>query len=152
LSELGAILLSESITAIEEGKASYQEQEEKEATYAPPIKKEDRRINWNLPCREIHNKIRALAYHIGAYTFLPTPSPEPLRLIFWQSAIINEEEEKTPGVIIEVNKERKSLFLSTQRGILEVKELQPAGKRKMSGYDFFLGYQRYIQPNKTKLS
>jgi methionyl-tRNA formyltransferase len=43
-------------------------QDDDQATYAPPLKREDGRLDWNRPTQDIYNRIRGFAPWPGAYT------------------------------------------------------------------------------------
>ena len=53
------------------GKIQPQPQPAEGASHAPKIKKEDGRIDWNLPAQTIWNRLRAFTPWPGAFTFLP---------------------------------------------------------------------------------
>jgi methionyl-tRNA formyltransferase len=65
---LGAAPLAETLRGIASGTIQPQPQDHDAATYAPMLKKEDGRIDWNRPAREIYNRIRGFAPWPGAYT------------------------------------------------------------------------------------
>ena len=68
LSQLGADLMVETLRRLEHGDLEAQPQDHAQATLAPILKKEDGRIDWNLPALEIWNRIRGLRPWPGAYT------------------------------------------------------------------------------------
>jgi len=68
LAEIGAPLLAETLRGIASGQLRGQAQDATEASYAPMLKKEDGRINWNLRAAEIYNRMRGFAPWPGAYT------------------------------------------------------------------------------------
>ena len=68
LSELGAPLMAETLRRLVEGTIVPRPQNHAEASYAPMLKKEDGRIDWNRSAREIYNRMRGLAPWPGAYT------------------------------------------------------------------------------------
>ncbi len=68
LSELGAPLMAETLRLLVAGTIVPQPQNHAEASYAPMLKKEDGRIDWNRSAREIYNRMRGLAPWPGAYT------------------------------------------------------------------------------------
>ncbi len=70
LSQMGADLLVEAIEQIYCGKLKAIPQNPKEATYAPPLTRDDEIINWNKPAGQINNKIRSLDPWPGARTKL----------------------------------------------------------------------------------
>ncbi|RMF93661.1 MAG: methionyl-tRNA formyltransferase, partial [Nitrospinota bacterium] len=69
LAPLGAECLQEALRLIEEGKAVFRPQEERYATYAPRLKKEDGHIDWTRRARDLYNLIRGVIPWPGAYTF-----------------------------------------------------------------------------------
>jgi methionyl-tRNA formyltransferase len=68
LSEAGAPLMAETLRGIASAKLPPQPQNHEEATYAPLLKKEDGRIDWNRPAQEIYNRMRGFDPWPGAYT------------------------------------------------------------------------------------
>ncbi len=68
LSELGAPLMAETLRRLAAGTIVPRPQNHAEASYAPMLKKEDGRIDWNRSAREIYNRMRGLAPWPGAYT------------------------------------------------------------------------------------
>jgi methionyl-tRNA formyltransferase len=68
LSELGAPLMAETLRGLAAGTIVPRPQVHAEATHAPLLKKEDGRIDWNLPAEKIYNRMRGFAPWPGAYT------------------------------------------------------------------------------------
>jgi methionyl-tRNA formyltransferase len=68
LAEMGAPLLGETLRGVAAGTIKPQAQQASAATYAPVLKKEDGRIDWNRPAREIYNRMRGFTPWPGAYT------------------------------------------------------------------------------------
>ncbi len=68
LSRLGADLMVRSLGALERGGVTPQPQSEDGVTYAKKISKEEARIDWSRPAREIDAHIRGLAPFPGAWT------------------------------------------------------------------------------------
>jgi methionyl-tRNA formyltransferase len=68
MSEAGASLMAETLRGIACGKLTARPQKHDEATYAPLLKKEDGRIDWNRPAQEIYNRMRGFDPWPGAYT------------------------------------------------------------------------------------
>jgi methionyl-tRNA formyltransferase len=68
MSEAGAPLMAETLRGIASAKLPPQPQSHEEATYAPLLKKEDGRIDWNRPAQEIYNRMRGFDPWPGAYT------------------------------------------------------------------------------------
>jgi methionyl-tRNA formyltransferase len=68
LSEIGAPLLGETLRGLAAGTLAPRSQNHAEATHAPLLRKQDGRIDWNLPAQQIFNRIRGFAPWPGAYT------------------------------------------------------------------------------------
>jgi methionyl-tRNA formyltransferase len=68
MSESGAPLMGETLRGLAAGSIAPKPQEHAEASYAPMLKKEDGRIDWNRPAAEIYNRMRGFAPWPGAYT------------------------------------------------------------------------------------
>jgi methionyl-tRNA formyltransferase len=68
LAEAGAPLMVETLRGLVAGTLSGRAQDNTQATYAPPLKKEDGCLDWNRPAQDIYNRIRGFAPWPGAYT------------------------------------------------------------------------------------
>src|SRR5713101_5685897 len=68
LSESGALLMAETLRGLAAGIIVPISQNDAEASYAPMLKKEDGRIDWQQPAIEIYNRMRGFAPWPGAYT------------------------------------------------------------------------------------
>jgi methionyl-tRNA formyltransferase len=68
MAEAGAPLMLETLRALANGKLAPRPQNNDEATYAPLLKREDGRIDWNRPAQEIYNRMRGFTPWPGAYT------------------------------------------------------------------------------------
>src|SRR5208282_4972654 len=68
LAEAGAPLIVETLRGLANGTITPTPQDNSLATLAPPLKKEDGRINWSLPAQKIYNCIRGFQPWPGAFT------------------------------------------------------------------------------------
>jgi methionyl-tRNA formyltransferase len=68
MSESGAPIMAETLRGLAAGSIAPKPQEHAEASYAPMLKKEDGRIDWKRPAKEIYNRMRGFAPWPGAYT------------------------------------------------------------------------------------
>ncbi|MGA7840958.1 MAG: methionyl-tRNA formyltransferase, partial [Candidatus Acidiferrales bacterium] len=68
LAEAGAPLIVETLRGLANGMITPTPQDNSQATLAPPLKKDDGRINWSLPAQKIHNRIRGFQPWPGAFT------------------------------------------------------------------------------------
>jgi len=131
LSWIGARLVLETVSEIEKGEVKIQEQKDEHSSPAPKIFKEDCRIDWSKLSEEIHNFVRGLSPHPGAFTTLDG------KVFKIYSALKTEIKSSSPaGTLM---KEGKKLFVNTNDNLLEILELQPEGKKKMKAIDFLNG-------------
>lgn len=133
LAEEGARLLREALAAIEEGSAARLPQDQSQASLAPPLKPEESRIAWSRSAEEIYNLIRALDPAPGAFAIW---RGKRLKI---RKAEKDMQREGVPGRIVEVN--REGLLLATEKGALRLTEVQPEGRRRMTGSEFVRGYR-----------
>ncbi len=132
LSELGAQMIVKALTAIEEGSITATPQGDGQTCYASMLKKEMGCIDWKKSADDIEHLVRGLYPWPGTYTFM---NGKMLKIC--AVALSNVPAEGEPGEVCEVTKE--SLIVNTGAGTLEIKELQPEGKKRMTVHDFLLG-------------
>ncbi len=134
LSELGAEALSATLPLIERGEITPTPQDEREATYAPILKREDGLIDWRMSAPEIANRVRAFHPWPGAYTQF-----RGARLRIWRARAVEVKSETAePGTVTSIDKSAITVACGHSTA-LGVEELQTEGKRKMSARDFVNG-------------
>lgn len=101
-------------------------------SYAPPLKKEDGKINWSMQAKKIFDLIRGTYPWPGAYCYL---NKERINII--KAKIIISENKSIPGRIESISSD--GLYIGTGSGILSVLEVKPDGKKSMSFADFING-------------
>jgi methionyl-tRNA formyltransferase len=132
LSELGASLLIDTLRGLERGEITATPQDNKQATHAPILKKEDGAIDFHRSATEIWNRMRGFQPWPGAFT---TFRGKQLGIHAAQPRIIST---LAPG---ELTLEGGSFLAGAGAGsALELLEVQPEGKRRMPARDFFNGY------------
>ena len=130
----GIPLLCTAIRTIAEGTAALRVQDESAVTYARKLRKNDGLIDWQRPATEIHNQIRALCEWPGAYTFL-----QGIRVKVLASSLAGEERPgAAAGTIVDIDK-KGSMAVATGSGVIVLREVQAAGKKRMNAFDFSLG-------------
>jgi len=68
LSEAGAPLVAETLRGLHSGTLPALPQDNSQASFAPPLKKEEGRINWSLTAQQIYNRIRGLQPWPGTFS------------------------------------------------------------------------------------
>ncbi len=130
LSYIGAEILVEVLKNFDKIKPI--KQNEKEASYARKIKKEERIINWQKDAFSVHNLVRALYGYMPATTFFREKRIEILETYPY------DETFGAPG---EIFNKGKRLFVSCGKGSVEILKLKPEGKKEIKGIDFLNGYR-----------
>jgi methionyl-tRNA formyltransferase len=101
--------------------------------YAPKIFPETGNLNFKKPVREVYNLIRGLNPFPAARFFLG----EKMYKIFAVEMGYQNEQKQAAGKIFTDNKSFLHIFCDD--GYIDVKEIQPEGKKRMSVKDFFNG-------------
>lgn len=133
LAPLGADALLRAMDLIESGSVHCEKQNDAEATLAPILKKEDGRVDWRRSASTIYNRLRGFMPWPGSYT---TFRGEPLLILAAKRA---EVKGILPGVLGVGN--RRLLVGCGEGTVLEILELQPAGKKRMPVEAFLNGYK-----------
>ena len=133
LSKAGAGLLVETLKELEDGTLKPQKQGDSPTAYAKMLKKEMGKIDWNWDAARIERWIRGLNPWPSAYGKLDGKT-----LKIWDANVVEDESEKAPGTVVRVTKE--SILIQTGKGMLDVRELQLEGKKRMDAGAFLRGY------------
>jgi len=122
--------------AVQERRAVEVPQDEREASYAKRFEKNDGRIDWRKPSAKIHNFVRALQPWPCAFTFLGKQ-----RIVIHKTKPVRypQKPDHRPGTILQAD--REGLRVATADGDVQVLELQPENKRRMSAAEYVNGYQ-----------
>jgi methionyl-tRNA formyltransferase len=135
LSGKGAHLVLRSLIDIANGTAPRIPQPAEGIVMAPMIQNEECRIDWRRSTHEIYNHIRGLTPIPGAFTLF-----EEKRWKISKTEIVPEKtSEAEPGTILST--EFNTIRVAAGDGILEILELQPAGKKRMKASEFLRGMQ-----------
>ena len=133
LGALGARLLLSTIEKLECGVLVGTPQDDAKATYAKKIEKEDCKLDFARPARELHNLIRGLSPLPLAVTTLPDG-----KLLKIVSAKVSDCSKKgRPGEILSLDGGK--ITVACKEGALDLLTLVPEGKKKMSAQDLING-------------
>lgn len=133
LAELGAGLLVETVEKIAAGTAERTPQDAAQVTYAPMLSRELSPMDWNRSARALHDQVRGLIPWPAAVAELGG-----VRCKIFSTLVCDETAEKVPGTVLQADK--KGLKIACGSGsVLEICELQPDGKKRMTAAAFLLG-------------
>lgn len=133
----GVGLMSETLRGIASGNPPRVPQSG-QPSLAPQLTKEDSWLDFNLSAPELHNKVRGLRCWPRARVLCPSGNRNVAVQVL--KTLTGEESDKSvpPGAIVRVERGR-GFYVKCRYGTLLVEEVQPEGKRPMSGCDFLNG-------------
>jgi methionyl-tRNA formyltransferase len=135
LAEAGATILLQTLSNLVKGKAKPVPQDSARATFAPILKKEDGRIDWNLPAQQIHNLIRGFQPWPGAHSVFRGQS-----FHIWRAGLSPKRFALAPGALIQ--EAMAGLFAVCGEGAaLELLEVQLEGRKRMRAEVFANGHR-----------
>jgi methionyl-tRNA formyltransferase len=137
LARLGADLMARTVSALERGSVAEQKQTEDGVTYARKISKEETRIDWTKPAREIDCLIRGLSPAPGAWTDV---KGERVKILNCEPAT----GVGTAGTLVD-----DALTIACGTGALRLTRLQRPGKSAMDAGELLRGF---ALPRGTKFS
>ena len=132
LAEIGAELLSETLARLDD--LTPRPQHDRDATFAPILKKEDGLIDWSHSGLDIERRIRGFQPWPNAYTKFLSKS-----LILWEAQpTISVTSGISNGEIVVAQKD-ELVVQCGQRTALRVLEVQPEARKRMAARDFING-------------
>ncbi len=137
LMQTGAHLVVETLELIQNNEVIPRKQNsEIELKEAPKLTKENTRINWNAPIKQIYNFIRGLNPYPAAWTKLKNGT-EQVQMKIYHTEISREKHKFSVGELLLVEKQLK---VAVKDGFIILKEIQLPGKRKMLTKELLNGY------------
>jgi methionyl-tRNA formyltransferase len=127
LARLGADLMVRALAARERSSLTLTPQGDIGVTYAHKIDKDETRIAWDRPCREVHNHIRGLSPFPGAWCEIAGARVKMLRTT-------KGDGEGAPGTVLD-----DVLTVACGQGAVRILELQRAGRAAMKAQEFLRG-------------
>ncbi|MCB0487624.1 MAG: methionyl-tRNA formyltransferase [Cyclobacteriaceae bacterium] len=130
----GATLVLKTVRAIADGNVVTTPQvESNNIQHAPKIFKESCRIDWHQPSQRIVNFVRGLSPYPAAWTVINDKTYKIFKVSLVSKQSSSENEFITDN--------KTYLYMKVFDGWVDVEELQPEGKKRMSIGDFFRGNQ-----------
>jgi methionyl-tRNA formyltransferase len=130
LSHSGAVLLAQTLSAVESGAASPRPQQG-EVSLAPKLTIDDGRIDWSEPALSVGRRARGVTPEPGAWTTF-----DGQRLKLEPVLLRPEAAAQVPGTLA---LDGKSVLVGTGSHPVELTRVQPAGKKMMSAADWARG-------------
>jgi methionyl-tRNA formyltransferase len=137
LSHLGADLLIETLPDYLSGKIRPVPQPEEGATYAPMLKKEEGRLDFTRPAEELERRVRAF-------------NPWPGAIMDFDGTLLKVHRAHAVAEAGKAEVGQRLVYrdqpaVGTGGGLLILDEVQPAGKKSMSGKSFLAGGRHWAE-------
>ena len=132
----GKPLLLQTLNDVVDGKYKLEEQDQKKATYANKIEKNESKIDWDKSASEILLKIRAFYPTPGAWTYLDNGKRVRILIakVFHKSKDYSNKEQNLALV-------KDDLIIKCGEGHLSITLLQVEGKVPVKAKEFVNGYK-----------
>lgn len=135
LSTLGADLLVETLPDYLSGKLTPSPQPEEGVTYAPMLKKEEGRLDFTHPAEELERRVRAF-------------NPWPGVFMDFDGTLLKVHRARVRAGDVAVGQrliDQDQPAIGAGGGLLILEEVQPAGKKAMSGKSFLAGARNWAK-------
>jgi methionyl-tRNA formyltransferase len=136
LGDLGAEMVIEFFDDIEGNLSKSRKQPEEGVTYTKKITKDDCRIDWNDSAENILRRILAFSPAPAAWTEI-----DGLRIKILNAEAVDLPDSPDcyrPGFVY------NDMIVTCLSGSLKLTEIQPSGKKSMSGADFLRGHRNLV--------
>lgn len=121
------------------GELQGEEQDESKVTFADKIKPETEKLSLDFGCEQFINYVHGMSEEPGAYVLL-----ENVKLKILKAKLSDKKINGEVGTLLI----EKGVFLKLKDGVIELTELQLAGKKKMDGKSFANG-SRHLSGKKV---
>jgi methionyl-tRNA formyltransferase len=140
LAESGAALLFEILESYLSGELLPEPQQDSSAIYAPAIQKKDGFINWSETAIQVHNHIRAFNPRPGCYAHF---RGEILKI--WEVRLLTRKAISGIPVGRLVQMGGSPAVVCGDGRLVELVEVQPANRNRLSGRDFSNGFRLSVE-------
>jgi methionyl-tRNA formyltransferase len=135
LAEIGARLLLDVVDRLSQGPIVETPQDDRLATFAPKLEKTESPIDWALPARDIHNRVRGLQPWPMASTTIGGS-----RVLIHRTHVSEHTSHAQGGTIVDANGDALSVAAGDGT-VLQVLVIQPEGRRAMTAREFLSGHK-----------
>ncbi len=132
LSLLSAEMISETLSKLDS--LTPRPQDHLRATFAPILKREDGRIDWQRMCASVISaRVRGFQPWPGVFCTL-----DSTRLNIWKARPLSISENSTPGTVVRIEK-GAIVVACADATLLQIEELQLEGRKRLSAREFLNG-------------
>lgn len=139
LAEFSPQGLLTTLQLLADGTVKREVQNEAQVTYAEKLSKEEARLDWSLSAAQLERCIRAFnPWPISYFTV------DGQLVKVWHANVLVETADVEPGTIVHADKH--GIQVATANGILNLIQLQPEGKKRMSAQDLLNSRRPWFTP------
>lgn len=131
LAPLGAKLMVKALGELEQGRLICREQNDAAATYAPKLDPREGRINWRLQAHDVHDRIRGLSPHPGAFFEIELGCKRE-RVKVLRATLA--KGSGPAGTLLD-----DKLTIACARGAVQLTDVQRSGRKPMPAAEFLRG-------------
>ena len=135
LADLGASALADAMAILARGDAAWAAQDDAQATLAPKLRDEDCRLDLAGDPAALVNRVRGLTPRPGAFLLWSGQ-----RLKVWRAQV--RSDSGPSGMILRIDSQ--AIVCGTGAGSVALLEVQPEGKRRMTGAEFGRGQRLQV--------
>lgn len=139
LAHLGPAGMLTTLAQLADGSAQPEVQNEALVSYAEKLSKEEARLDWSLPAAQLERCIRAFNPWPVSYFII---DEQPVKV--WKASVLPAVINSQPGEILHADKQ--GIQIATADGVLNIEELQPAGKKAMKAQDLLNSRREWFIP------
>lgn len=143
LAQIGAKALVESLPTIASGELHAQQQDERLASYAPTLNKEDGHLDFRHSATSLERRVRAMQPWPSAWCLLPNKQKSKRLKVLKVRALKDQEcaqqEILLPDQNGQVLQLKHRLLVRCDEGLLDLLRVQPEGRKAMKINDFLSG-------------
>ncbi|SFR65673.1 methionyl-tRNA formyltransferase [Marinobacter daqiaonensis] len=142
LADMGGAAIVEALAALDTRGLEAIPQDDRQATYAHKLSKDEARIDWQGDADAIARKVRA---------FNPWPGTDGeldgQRVRIHEAVAVADSSDSEPGTVL--SRQRSGIDIACGRGILRVTRVQLSGSRAMSVSDLINGGKPLLMPGQV---
>lgn len=146
LAEIAPPALIEVLNDLENDRFFAEKQDDSQSNYAEKLSKEEAKLNWSLSAAQLERNIRAFNPWPIAYFNTEDRDGNSQTLKVYQAEVL-PHQDKPAGTILGADK--SGIQIATAEGVLNLQQLQPAGKKPMSAQDLLNGRAEWFQIGKV---
>ncbi|MFZ7282607.1 methionyl-tRNA formyltransferase [Avibacterium avium] len=146
LEKIAPNALLEVLNGLQTGQFKPEKQDDALANYADKLSKQEAKLDWQLPARQLERCIRAFNPWPISYFVTMDKEGKEQSLKVYQANVLPHQNQPA-GTILRADK--TGIQIATVDGVLNLTQLQPSGKKMMSAQDLLNGRAEWFTVGKV---